>query len=81
MSVSRRCSICALNWPDILDYKECPVCLDSDGTDRCRDTTPMDDAEAISLKLHAEFDRFYEEWDASHSPARLRSKKNAPASV
>lgn len=69
--VARRCSLCAIDWPDTKEYKVCPSCEDPDGTDRCRDVTPLDDDEARSLKLNYEFDRFYEDYDAKADPARL----------
>lgn len=68
---ARRCSICSIDWPDSKEYKICPSCLDEDGTDRCKDVTPMDAAEAKSLRLHLEFERFYEKWDREHDPERL----------
>lgn len=77
--IARRCSLCAINWPDTDDYKMCPECLDEDGTDRCRDVKPLSLDEAWSKKMHAEFERFYEIWDQEHDPDRLLP--DAPPSV
>lgn len=75
--VARRCSMCAIDWPDTKEYKICPSCLDEDGTDRCRDVTPLDDDDARSKRLHFEFERYYEEYDAEADPARLRPDSQA----
>lgn len=69
--IARRCSLCAIDWPDDKTYKICPSCEDEGGTDRCRDVTPLSDDEALSMKLHFEFERFYEEYDADADPSRL----------
>lgn len=70
-TISRRCSICAANWPDDKSYQPCPECEQE--TSRIRDITPMDSDEAKSRKLHAQFERFMEKWDETHDPARLLS--------
>ena len=54
---SLRCSICAINWPRTADYAKCPTCEGK--TDVLGNATPIDLAEATSLKNHAEFERFY----------------------
>lgn len=69
--ISRRCSLCAIDWPDTEDYATCPQCLNDEGTDRCRGVRPLPDDEARSMKLRFQFEWFYEEWDAARDPARL----------
>lgn len=70
--ISRRCSICAINWPDTNDFKYCPAC--GEDTGRIRDIVPIDADDARSRKLHAEFERFYEKWDSTQDPGRLLSE-------
>lgn len=69
MPPARRCSICSLDWPDSDHYDECPQC--EEDTRRFSNASPMPDDEAKSLRLHLEFDKFYDEWDAKKDPARL----------
>lgn len=69
--IARRCTICAQNWPDDVQYKTCPEC--EGDTFRARNVTPMSEEEAHSLKAHAEFERFYEEWDSEKPAERLLS--------
>lgn len=56
---ANRCSICGISWPMRSEYDPCPQCLDS--TDRVGNATPISEAEAASLKNHAEFERYYKE--------------------
>jgi hypothetical protein len=72
-TISRRCSICAANWPDEKDYQPCPEC--GEQTDRISEIIPMDADEARSRKRLAEFEAFMEKWDATHDPARLVSSE------
>lgn len=65
----RRCTICGIDWPMIDEYRQCPSCLEP--TDKCSNITPISEAEAEMLKVQCEFERFYEEWDETHSPERL----------
>lgn len=46
-NVSRRCSTCALNWPDKDRYDPCPVCGGKTWFDRS--DLPMTEAEAREL--------------------------------
>lgn len=68
--IARRCSICAVNWPDDKGYRYCPEC--GEDTGRIKDITPIDEDEARSRKVHAEFEKFMEKWDNTHDPERLR---------
>ena len=54
----RRCSMCSMSWPDLPLYERCPQCQDR--TDRFSDQRSIPEAEALSLKKHAEFARYYE---------------------
>lgn len=76
-----RCSICALNWPvDEDDYSECPQC--GQPTSPISNVKSMPKAEAKSLKLHLDFERFYDEWDAEQPPERLDPvSDDAPSAV
>lgn len=64
-----RCTICLISWPNKDDFKICPQCESP--------TLPMQARPAMSLleaydqKRHHDFDRFYENWDATHDPRRL----------
>lgn len=66
---SYRCSICTIDWPLKKEFKRCPQCELT--TTRFYNITPISSEEAESLKLHAEFERFYAKWDEEHSPDRL----------
>lgn len=65
-----RCSTCGIDWPNEVDYLDCPSC--GEPTDRCSVDFPVDPAEARSLKLTYEFEKFYEQWDSEHPPERLQ---------
>lgn len=69
--VARRCSMCAVNWPDASEFTYCPEC--GDDTSRIREIIPIPYEEAKSRRLHADFERYYEKWDEEHDPARLLS--------
>lgn len=73
--VALRCSMCGIDWPNNDLYDICPVCQDEDGTDPCNDGNPLSAKEALSMKRHAEFERFYDEWDATRPAERLSPKK------
>jgi hypothetical protein len=66
---ARRCSICAADWPHRDDFKKCPEC--GERTSPVSNIDAMDLREAMSRKRSAEFERFYEKWDATHPPERL----------
>lgn len=76
VSVARHCSICARDWPDLIAYHQCPGC--GEITDRVNNVEPMDRDEAWSLKLHLDFQHFYNEWDMTHDPARLSPDYEEP---
>lgn len=55
-----RCSTCGVNWPRTADFCKCP----EHETDTSVITgTPLPLDEALSLKKHFEFERFFEKWD------------------
>lgn len=59
---SFRCGACNIAWPiDLNIYRKCPSCLGR--TFWSRDTDPLTDSEAWTLKCHYEFDRFLVERD------------------
>lgn len=64
-----RCSICALDWPAHPQYADCPACHEP--TTPFSHMKPMDPTEAEKLRLHYEFEAFYEKWDAERPPERL----------
>jgi hypothetical protein len=66
---ARRCDLACAPWPAKPPYKVCPECQEP--TKVVSNDTPLSDDEAQSRARHAEFERFYEEWDASHDPERL----------
>lgn len=66
---SLRCSICALDWPPYEGFLECPSC--GEPTTPFSHMIPMSVEEAQRLKLHYEFEAFYEKWDSSRPPERL----------
>lgn len=66
-----RCSVCSVNWPATSDYLLCPEC--EAATTRFSNIRCIPIKKAKSLRLHAEFERFYEKWDAERPPERLTS--------
>lgn len=68
-SVALRCSLCGLNWPLDNAYRECAQC--GEPTSRSRNVTVMKSADAVSLKAHLDFERYYEKWDSDHPADRL----------
>ena len=67
---ARRCSRCSTNWPDGDEYKECPACEIT--TWLSRSSVPLDDAKARSLRLHHEFERYYEAREREQAAALER---------
>ena len=65
MPPAYRCSICGTDWPLTGAYNECPECQEPTG--HIGDGKPLSAQEAKSKKLHAEFERFYEDWDAKRA--------------
>lgn len=62
MAESRRCSICAVNWPnDPALYGKCAQC---GGGTYISASEPLEAATALSMKNHIEFERFWEQRDA-----------------
>lgn len=70
-----RCSTCSHYWPLEKEYKMCPECLEPCST--FRNATPMEDDEARSLKLHFDFDRYYEEREERLGPLEEREEQHA----
>lgn len=66
---ARRCTICANDYPSTNEYKTCPVC--EERTSRFSNITPMPDDEARSIKLHAEFERYYEQRELAREAGNL----------
>lgn len=60
--MTRRCSVCAISWPNFLEFARCPKC--GEKTALVNNEKPMDLREATSLKRHLEFDRKYAEREA-----------------
>lgn len=61
---SRHCSKCDIDWPNHSgDYGKCPVC--EKWTYVKSGVEPMDETIAMSMKSHADFDRFYQDWCAT----------------
>jgi hypothetical protein len=58
-----RCTPCGVSWPaQASNYGVCPQCCEK--TDPITHETPMDADEAMSLKMHCEFERFCDKRDA-----------------
>lgn len=72
---ARRCSICGTDWPLDDAYEMCPSpnCVGLK-TDPVSNITPLPDAEALSMKNHFDFERFYEKWDESQPASRLSTE-------
>lgn len=64
-----RCSICAVNLPNLSEFKECPKCHEP--TSYGSNLRPMKKAEAHTFASNAKFEEFYRVWDASHDAERL----------
>lgn len=56
----RRCALGCGSWPDKAIYATCPEC--GGKTQRFTNLEPMDDADAESILLHQQFERYYERW-------------------
>ena len=62
-SSALRCSMCGTDWPpQVHDYARCPACLEPTAPICGSGVEPLDSAEARSIRLHHEFDRFYAAW-------------------
>lgn len=58
-----RCSTCAVDWPaHAREYGRCPACLEPTAPLCGSCVEPLDPAEARSIRLHHEFERFYAAW-------------------
>jgi hypothetical protein len=60
MAVGRRCELGCESWPNKDLYKRCPEC--GQPTEVYRNLDPIDDEEAESRLLHAQFVLFYTKW-------------------
>lgn len=60
---AKRCSNCAVNFPNSHEWSVCPVCLGT--TSLLTNETPMTPSSARAITRQAKFDRFYEQtWEA-----------------
>lgn len=57
--ISRRCSICSINWPPLPEYDTCPQC--GEPTSPMRHAEPIPNDEAERLAAHAAFEEYLEE--------------------
>jgi hypothetical protein len=57
MAWGRRCEIGCESWPDEAEYSKCPQC--GEETKRWKNLHPLNADEARSIRLHAEFERYY----------------------
>jgi hypothetical protein len=48
------------NWPNTKEYKQCPICGEPTKLTMGNAATPLSEEDARSIRLHAEFDEFYE---------------------
>lgn len=62
MSSAYHCSQCGTNWPLDPVYARCPECACATGQISVQ---PIPDTEADSRRKHAEFEAFWEKWDAA----------------
>jgi hypothetical protein len=60
---AKRCSTCAINYPNSHEWAVCAVCLER--TDLLTNEQPITPASARAIARQAKFDRFYEQtWEA-----------------
>lgn len=59
MEPGRRCAFGCESWPDDDEYNVCPKC--GSETSRYRNLNPLSEEEARSIKLHIEFEEYYEQ--------------------
>jgi hypothetical protein len=70
MPAARHCKNCGIDWPNhLLQYKVCPKCEGK--LAGIVDGTPLPKDEALSLKRHCEFERYYQK----HEHKRLKAEK------
>lgn len=69
-----RCPICLTSWPVDDQFQTCPgENCEFEDTDLISNVRPsMSLEDALVEKKRLDFDRFYEEWDASQDPDRLK---------
>lgn len=60
MAWGRRCDLGCESWPDEDVYGVCPVC--GEATERFSNLRPLSESDAQSLRLHLQFEEFYEEY-------------------
>lgn len=63
---ARRCSTCGTDWPTTwkdggAKYALCPKCEGK--TDVISNADPLDEETAHDLKIHLDFERFYQTWE------------------
>lgn len=66
---SYRCSMCALDFPQMKAYEICPKC--EEPTSPVSNIKAMPKKEAKHIKLYADFEKFYEKHDKASDPERL----------
>jgi hypothetical protein len=60
---AKRCSTCAINYPNSHEWGVCPVCLER--TDLLTNEQPITPSSARAILREAKFNRFYEQtWEA-----------------
>jgi hypothetical protein len=71
MATGRRCDIGCATWPDKPLYSRCPECGEQTRRFSNAKDDLLDDDEAERRLLHAEFERYYEKYDAQADSDRL----------
>lgn len=66
-----RCTNCSTNWPPTGEFAVCPECGDT--CSPMGQASPIPVGEAVSRKRHAEFERFYVDWEARRMAAELEA--------
>lgn len=56
---AKRCTICAINWPDMVAYARCPKC--DEPTRFNSSEEPLTPEQAQYKRKEIEFDKFYKE--------------------
>ncbi len=60
-STALRCRTCGIDWPaDPAHYGRCPACLTPTAAIAGATAQPLEAGEARSIRLHHEFERFYD---------------------
>lgn len=62
---ARRCSRCALYWPNSTDYAKCAECKET--TDFFPYASPMSDEDAVSRVAHVKFAEYEAIWEQARA--------------